>query len=526
MIVGAGFLAVYYQSWGGVRRFNDDFQYLSVAANLVSGNGASTSILYFDEHYATGRLPAPQTVFPCGYPLAVAAVHLLGVPLLDAGVIVSALSFLAMVPLLWWGCRLVKVGSVATHAVLFLAIANSEAWRCALSACSEALFTALLLLTAVLMMYAEVVGRGRYPFLAGICCGLSFLVRYAGGFAVAGGLCYYATQLLLQRTRRRLADLVRFAAPALGVAAWILIRNWIVTGSIKGGNTKRFDHPVGELLLQVQSSWFHLVTGANTDKSDFLHPFILGMLAIVGFGLAGFALAFVLRNRATVVSNLRTSPVGPCVFLVSLYLAGMLYAGKTTAISLVETRMFYPILPLVLLLAGSLFPRGSVPLPRLCPLTGVLLIAAAALYAGGNLVSMARARDISDYSEVVRALAEPGSDGQPLRGWVERHIPAGATLVASNGQGCGGVLQRNTIALANLHYSEQRWSEARLREVSAHYGARFLLLFSHSRDTQSLLKDSPFLEQVLRRDGPGWLTPVAGNADCRIYAIQLETTRH
>jgi hypothetical protein len=526
MAVGAAFLGIDLVVTGGLRRFNDDFQYLSVADNLVRGKGAATSILYFDEHYISGTLPAPQTVFPCGYSLAVAAVHLLGVPLFPAGVIVSVLSFLAMIPLLWWGCRLMHVGPVATHGVLFLVVANSLVWRFALSASSEALFSLLLLLAATLMMQAELaganalLGRRRSIFLAGLATGLSFLVRYAGSFVAAGGCCYYLGRALLKRTRQHFADLLWYVAPVLAVSAWIFLRNWMLTGSLKGGNIKRFDHPLGELLQQVQVSWIHLFVGEDVDKSDLANPLLLSVVVLVGLGMALAVLAYLLGNRTAVVANLRRGPVVPCVFLVVFYMTGMLYAGKTTAISLFEPRMFSPLLPLVLLLLGSVFPCGSLAWPPFRLAGSALLLVAGALYAASHVVSTARAHDIADFTDVVRALSEPGSDGQPLGEWVQRHVPVEATLIASNGQGCGGILQRNTIALANLHYSEQPWSEARLRDVSTRYGARFLFLFPHSRDTQCILKDSPFLKQVLDGAGPTWLALVAGNSHCRIYALQ------
>src|SRR5947209_3520835 len=197
ILVGAVFLVLDLGVTRDYYRFNDDFQYLSVADNLVKGNGAATSILYFDEHYASGTLPAPQTVFPCGYSLAVATVHLTGLPLTYAGLVVSSLSFFALIPLLLWGCRLLQVGSAATHGILFLVVASSLSWRYALTSGSEALFTALLVLAAIFLMRAEIAAAarpadgGRHVFLGGVCCGLCFLVRYAGSFLIAAGLAYY-----------------------------------------------------------------------------------------------------------------------------------------------------------------------------------------------------------------------------------------------------------------------------------------------------------------------------------------------
>ena len=52
---------------------NDSFQYLSVAKNIRQGNGIATDLVYFDTERSHGRIPAPLTTFPPGYPAVIAA---------------------------------------------------------------------------------------------------------------------------------------------------------------------------------------------------------------------------------------------------------------------------------------------------------------------------------------------------------------------------------------------------------------------------------------------------------------------
>src|SRR5262249_60598088 len=71
-LLGLGFVAASLaQTHGPVLR-NDGFQYLSVADNIVKGEGNATSIIHFDEQHRPGTVPSPQTVFPPGYAVAVA----------------------------------------------------------------------------------------------------------------------------------------------------------------------------------------------------------------------------------------------------------------------------------------------------------------------------------------------------------------------------------------------------------------------------------------------------------------------
>ena len=57
---------------------NDSYQYISVAGNFRDGRFAETSIVHFDTERSAGRIPAPLTTFPPGYPLAIAALPGLG----------------------------------------------------------------------------------------------------------------------------------------------------------------------------------------------------------------------------------------------------------------------------------------------------------------------------------------------------------------------------------------------------------------------------------------------------------------
>jgi hypothetical protein len=58
--------------------FEDTANYLSVARSVINGDGLQTDLIYYPEQASFRSLPAPQTVFPPGYSLAVAAVTQIG----------------------------------------------------------------------------------------------------------------------------------------------------------------------------------------------------------------------------------------------------------------------------------------------------------------------------------------------------------------------------------------------------------------------------------------------------------------
>ena len=51
---------------------NDSYQYLNVAENFRHDHHLTTSLVNFDTERSHGRIPAPLTTFPVGYPFVVA----------------------------------------------------------------------------------------------------------------------------------------------------------------------------------------------------------------------------------------------------------------------------------------------------------------------------------------------------------------------------------------------------------------------------------------------------------------------
>src|SRR5262245_3628126 len=64
---------------------NDAFQYLSMSQNDLNGHFGYTSLVHYDPERSFGVIPAPMVHFPVGYPLAIALVSLIGIPLQNAG---------------------------------------------------------------------------------------------------------------------------------------------------------------------------------------------------------------------------------------------------------------------------------------------------------------------------------------------------------------------------------------------------------------------------------------------------------
>lgn len=503
---------------------NDAFQYLSVADNIRQGHGLSTSLVHFDEQRAFGIVPAPQTVFPPGYAVAVALVSFLGCDLEWAGLIVSAVSLLLLIPIVLWAGRSLSLSPAATHGVILILITNALAWRYAACVLSESLFTALSTGAVAVLLHVEarrLSGRRRFAFmlLAGMLAGLSYWVRYAGLFLNAALVLYVAGKAIAERPRGRFLDLLSFGLASGPLCLFLMLRNISLVGSFKGGNTKLLSKPLTLVLNEAAFANLQFLLGPNFRKKDLLAP---GFLEI-GFGLAllaaGMLLAFLIHRywRHFVPPRL-TAPFGLCVTYVGVYGAAILYAGKVTPISSEDPRMYYPILPVLLLVLARLLPSLSrVPVPgRRALVRG--MYALLLLHACLSFRSLIRYRDRPDEFERIAAwLQEPVSEGRTVKGWLDAALPADAAVLATEGQACGYVLQRGVVSLLERHYCMQTWGDSELRIAASTFRAPFLILFRKSPITQSVAEDSPLIADLLRERPPAWMTLAARSASCLVY---------
>src|SRR5262249_26597329 len=146
------------QSNGPVLR-NDTFQYLSVAENLVRGEGNATSIIHFDEQHRPGKVPSPQTVFPPGYSAAVPGFFCRRLPAETVGLCLSAGASLLLILVYLRAGALLGVGPWPLRGSAALLVGNSAFSLYASSILSESLFTLLALLALTLLMRAEMAGE-------------------------------------------------------------------------------------------------------------------------------------------------------------------------------------------------------------------------------------------------------------------------------------------------------------------------------------------------------------------------------
>ena len=280
----------------------DGVSYLDAARNVLAGRGPIHTWAYWDPVYAEGRLPTASSLWPPGYPLAVAGLASLGPELAMAALLVNLLSSVACSLLLFILLRpMAPPAEAALGAVL--SVTPFAIVRFVPQPMSEVAFLsgATLALAATGLALREATpGRRRALWLcAGVAAAGAAVLRYAGL-----ATCASVAAAVLWRRRlgpaageegegRLLPGLA--IVPPLATLILLAIRNLVVSGS------------VGQPLPGADTFWSSLAPGIRAAAAELLGPReLLGdgawlllrpLQAIILVGLGGMALRALGRGR-------------------------------------------------------------------------------------------------------------------------------------------------------------------------------------------------------------------------------------
>ena len=208
---------------------------------------------------------------------------------------------------------------------------------------------------------------------------------------------------------------------------------------------------------------------------------------------------------------------------VVVYTAGMIYAGSRTVVSF-DPRMFLPLFPLYLVLAGVGLSRlaAAMPSARHHAFLTVSRLLVCVAYAGVN------ARDLSGMSlrgsedALEAAWAQPAADGQPLRSWLDAHVAPAEIVFAGDAQATAHVLRRPMVGLVTAEYSPVRWECDSIKRELSRFHARFVVVYTSRNsalgDSLALLGDSPFVAAAVDGPPPCGCSVAAENPDIRILS--------
>src|ERR1700733_11327391 len=174
-----------------------------MAQNAVQGHFDYSSIVHFDAERSFGVVPAPVVTFPMGYPLVVALISRLGVPVETSALLISILSTIACIPILGWLAERCGLSVAMRNILLGVFAINALVIEHGALGLTEPLFTLLILGGTALLVNARLHQGKVSPWLwlaVGLSFGLSYFVRYAGLLFLLG-LAVLCAHSLLARHR-------------------------------------------------------------------------------------------------------------------------------------------------------------------------------------------------------------------------------------------------------------------------------------------------------------------------------------
>lgn len=489
---------------------DDSYQYLDAARNFTSGECLCTHLAHFDEQVAYGRFPVPFTHFPPAYPLLLAAASRIGVSLETAGFLISAAGFLLTVWLIWdLGLNLeARPWAVGLAAIIW--IANSGALLDAATVGTEAVFAACLAAVGAIMV-RDLRSEGRRPaylLVLGCLAGTAYDLRYAGLFVLPVAVLY-----VLWRWRRTPAArwwAIGGMAFAIALPASAMMRNFVYTGSWRGGNNNAQTHGLRTVFAEFFKSYYHLIFGDAAPARADLWATLFS---------AAFAVMLLLMLRAWRSGQYARMPkFAPSAMawlsaLVLAYTFGVALADIFT-IARDMTRYDRPIYPLMLALAAPLL---SVALKGRTIIAGVVAAAAILVIQSRSLAAQPRPAPYLSAQEALSREMQPGTTG---RAWLLDHMPPGSVLVATDGQSVQYLLHRNVVSITPPEATTRAVDSNGFRDLMTRFHARYLLLFpAMSEDDAPEQTGIPFLHDLAAAADPPppWLRQDGRNSEVAIY---------
>jgi hypothetical protein len=499
----------------------DAAQYLSAARNFLDGYGVSSSLVYYEEQLIQERMPAPQTVFPPGMPVAMAPLLATGLAPGDAAHLAGVLFFCVTGLVIAAVLHRLGASPPLTLAGTLIWYVQGTAWANVVIGRTETLFTLLVFLAVAALLDTR--QRWHRYALAGAIAAAAVLIRYQGVFFIAALGLWCAWTLWRTPAAGRLRFLGRATAllslPALATA-YLIARNLVLVGSPGGGPVDTAHHLPAHGLDVARSGYWALIPFLGLSL-DGLAAFRWREYAVVA-GILALAVWLALNHDAFRAAPARHPHNPERVALLRLMVAYVLVTFvalgflATRSTGYMEGRFFTSLVPLVLV-AWVVAVQRWLADPGLRR-KGLLIAALCALHAGLLAGQLAVARErLQEMHEDLRmealkaALAEDFA-GASLGQFLTRNVTLQSPLLATGGQQLWLLLQLPIVETTPAGFTHRVFDERELNRLSRCYGIRYLMYVpGWFRPGRLENRNQPLLEAV------------AGGVDPESMILRLRT---
>lgn len=493
--------------------FEDTANYFSVARSVLNDDGLKTDLIYYPEQASFETIPAPQTVFPPGYSVVLAAVS----KVTGASIERSAES----VCLVSYACSAVLVFCVGVFAglqrrsawvVVAIWLSTASMWVYTWSAASEPLF---MVLTMTAVACCGTTKQRAWPWVvAGIAAALAFSLRYVGVFLILT-LGLAAVREYWFQFRRFFRWTIPVLGPSAVMMAVLFLRNHWLIGSWRGGNDY-VSQSFGEVLIVFYYAVCRIVGFSRTALLQ--GEFVSLALTI---GIAGL-LVSALRAGAPgrVVAWCRSLSLRQSViFLYGPISLALLFYLDITSNSGMTTRLLLPTMPFFLVTLAMLveYAVAAGGWRRRMATVAVSLLVVGMIFGQKTALSEFH-RDASIGRSVHAILQQPVSSGESLLSFLQQEVTTSSPVLSCQPQLAHFYLKCPLLGLPTTYFDkeQQQWTAQRTQAYAAKFGVGYVLLLSD----ESIRNDAEVFTEIAAGRIPDWMQLVERGPGYQLFSIR------
>lgn len=503
----------------------------SAARNLLQGEGFSTDLLCYEQHYQQHSWPAKQTVFPFGYPSMIAALGAVGVPWRTAAQVLSLSGFFCVPLLIFAAAR--KMGRTPLIAMLLGLL-----WQCAPmnwfnihEKQTESLFVAFTL-GSMILLFAKDRRPGRL-LLAGLCAAIACSLRYAGVFwLLTVGIVMVPG--IFHSWKQAVRDGALFISIPGALVCGMFVRNRIIVGEVTGGiqslSTKSW-------RLTLENVYYALSRLVGLDQND-LHANHPAELLVASGILMGCVLVLIslFRHRRKFNCIWFGYSIGRSAGYVYpiVTMACLTWLERTTSVNL-SPRMILPLLSFTLLATADIIAFAEEGLKDFRWWRSTVIATAAALLSGVLIAQHDVYLEIThqpDRLGMVRdVLLAPLTsadflDAESVPRMISSKCPTtlellrGKRILTNEDHMLPEVTGEGALGLTASVYTTRTWTNSEVESLVRDQNVELVVVFTAITPREA----NDFFEGLIADRGdealPYWLSPVFVLPKLRLYRVE------
>ena len=499
----------------------DTAVYISVAKNILKGKGFSTSIIYYDEDRLTGKIPAPETVFPNGYPFLISLVMMLGVSPAYSAFIICIVCFNLIGIELYLISKKFNYSNILYIFIIVSWFFSTYIWYYVLSCLSELSFIFFTTTSTYLLLLNELKNSKIYVFYSSIAAALSYTIRYVGIFFILSLIIYFIYKYLKNRNRDSSTNIMIISLiPTVSVVATIL-RNYLVVGSIRGSSRYLPESTITDTIYGIYSAFCGFSGFSKKALFSFNIPSLLIAISVFIFI---FLLSIFIRNgfkeKLFVHNNTPRILFIKFLFIYIMVTFVILTYFNIKSIEPIEKRYLVPLVPMITIIIAEIFHslRKYKIISTKKLFIGIYFIIFAFLSGQTNVYSTIEKRKKNNYFNIIYEALKGPDTSENLKVFINEIIKNEKIVLGNATEYLGNILNVPVIGLTSRTYHKGNWSfrevHYTIRKFKIEYVIFFPKLFNLTKN------DNLFYYELKMHNTPIWLKKEYGDNNVVLFKVE------